>query len=331
MNQAPSVFVPTTPEGDGITVPTILSLLVHGLIVGFIIYTNQTPDLDVPTSIETTMVSPEQLAEIQGQILANREAAMAQMPLGDDGSVEMTSPTNGDYAPLSQGVAGPSGSTRVPVFIPSNDAANSSDDGLLFDREQKLRIQAANEEYQRKMAELAEQIDREALEDLDSVRENEIERARIEQARLEALKRIEKTSPIIKRPVAPDRKTGKSGSPSGQQNIDFASAGESTAPSGPSSPRGGGGGGSKGISNGEVLSKIRSNYSPPAAAAGSRQETRLTITVDANGDVVSVRSSGTNEAVNKAAEDAVWKTGSFPIDTDDPKYPTFNVTFVGRN
>ena len=330
MNQAPSVFVPTTPEGDGITVPTILSVLVHGLIVGFIIYTNQTPDLDVPTSIETTMVSPEQLAEIQGQILANREAAMAQMPLGDDGSVEMTSAANSDYISSSQGVAGPSGSTQVPVFIPSNDAANSSDDGLLFDREQKLRIQAANEEYQRKMAELAEQIDREAMEDLDSVRKNEIERARIEQARLEALKKIENTSPMIKPPVTPERKTGRPGSSSGQQNIDFASAGESTAPSGPSSPRGGGGG-SKGISNGEVLSKIRSNYSPPAAAAGSRQETKLTITVDANGDVASVRSSGTNEAVNKAAEDAVWRTGRFPIDTDDPKYPTFNVTFIGRN
>ncbi|MEJ6068223.1 energy transducer TonB, partial [Psychrobacter sp. 16-Bac2893] len=67
MHKAPTVYVPTEPEGNGLTLPTLLSLLAHGLVIGILIYTYQNMDVETAGSIETTMVSPEQLAEMQGQ------------------------------------------------------------------------------------------------------------------------------------------------------------------------------------------------------------------------------------------------------------------------
>lgn len=321
MNQAPSVFVPSTPEGDGLLLPTILSVLVHGLLIGFVLYTHHINPLDPPASIETTMVSPEQLAEIQGQILANRQAAMAATQTNADGSIDFSAASNEDASLTS----GSTAATRVPVFIPSNDPAASNDDGILFDREQQRKIQAANEDYQRRMAELAEQIDRESMADLKAIKEHEIERAKIEQTRLEALKQIEQQAPTLKRSQQDDKKTLQQPGRANPGKNDSRAGADSAPPGNPTANPG------KGISNGEVVSRIRKNYAPPAAAQGSTQRATLTITVNANGDVVSVSSSGNNEAVNKAAEEAVWQTGNFPIDADDPKYPTFTVVFKGQN
>ena len=61
MHKAPTVYVPTEPEGNGLTLPTLLSLLAHGLVIGILIYTYQNMDIETAGSIETTMVSPEQL------------------------------------------------------------------------------------------------------------------------------------------------------------------------------------------------------------------------------------------------------------------------------
>ncbi len=69
MRNAPTVYVPTQPEGNGLTLPTLLSVLAHALVIGILIYTYQHTDVETPGSIETVMVSPEQLAEMQGQIL----------------------------------------------------------------------------------------------------------------------------------------------------------------------------------------------------------------------------------------------------------------------
>ena len=64
MNNAPAVYVPTQPEGNGLTLPTLLSLLAHGLVIGILIYTYQNTEVETVGSLETVMVSPEQLAEM---------------------------------------------------------------------------------------------------------------------------------------------------------------------------------------------------------------------------------------------------------------------------
>ena len=56
MNQAPVVYVPTEPEGNGLTLPTLLSVLAHGIVIGILIYTYQHMDVETVGSLETTMV-----------------------------------------------------------------------------------------------------------------------------------------------------------------------------------------------------------------------------------------------------------------------------------
>ncbi len=82
MNNAPAVYVPTPPEGNGLTLPMLLSLLAHGIVLGLLIYTYQPPELETVGNIETTMITPGELAEMQGQILANRAAAQAASRAG---------------------------------------------------------------------------------------------------------------------------------------------------------------------------------------------------------------------------------------------------------
>ena len=79
MRNAPTVYVPTKPEGNGLTLPTFLSILAHGLVIGILIYSYQNMEVETAGTIETVMISPEQLAEMQGQIIANRAAAASAM------------------------------------------------------------------------------------------------------------------------------------------------------------------------------------------------------------------------------------------------------------
>jgi hypothetical protein len=149
MNNAPAVYVPTPPEGDGLT-PTLLSLLAHGLIMGLLIYNYQNTDIETAGSIETVMVSPEQLAEMQGQILANRAAAAdgSQTDSSPSGAIS-NEPLNPNDTSIATPNSTPSTSQRVPVFLQSdsdNDAntdANtndSTDAPILMSQEQQQRL-----------------------------------------------------------------------------------------------------------------------------------------------------------------------------------------------
>ncbi|MDE0490359.1 hypothetical protein NK638_02165 [Psychrobacter sp. A3] len=48
--------------------------------------------------------------------------------------------------------------------------------------------------------------------------------------------------------------------------------------------------------------------------------------------MVNVTASGPDSAVNEAAKQAVLDLdGNLPIDTNDPRYPTFTIQFKGSN
>lgn len=66
-------------EGNGLGRPLVLSVLIHCLILGVIIFTNHIPDMSATGAIEASMMTPEQLAELQEQIIDNQNNA----PLGD--------------------------------------------------------------------------------------------------------------------------------------------------------------------------------------------------------------------------------------------------------
>ena len=338
MRNAPTVYVPTEPEGNGLTLPTLLSLWAHGLVIGILAYTYQNMEVETAGSIETVMISPEQLAEMQGEILANRAAAASAMPAdsGASGSATNMPETSFDDSvsydnpnePISQ---------RVPVFTRSDEAVNPRP--MLMSEEQHQRLLEQNQEYERNMAEWAAQLDESVLDEHDQVEQERRAQLIEEQKRLRDFRNKQNNPPKIKRPTANDKNieinTGGSGSAGqtlslgddGQSTLSGDATTSSTAKGSSRSASSG----SRGASNSEIINLIKRNYNPPTAAKGSTQRATLTITVNASGAVMNVSASGPDSAVNEAAKQAVLNTGSLPIDADDPKYPTFTIQFKGSN
>lgn len=338
MRNAPTVYVPTEPEGNGLTLPMLLSLLAHGLVIGILAYTYQNMEVVTAGSIETVMISPEQLAEMQGEILANRAAAVSAMQ-ADGGISGPSTNTPENTADSSVSYENPSEPTsqRVPVFTRSDDSVNPRP--MLMSEEQHQRLLEQNQEYEQNIAAWAAQLDESVLEEHDQVEQDRKQQLIEEQKRLGDFRNKQNNPPKIKRPTANDRNIEINGGSSGSagQTLSLGDDGQSTLSGDAttsSTTKGSSrsaSSGSRGASNSEIVNLIKRNYNPPTAAKGSTQRTTLTITVNANGTVVNVSASGPDSAVNEAAKQAVLNTGSLPIDTDDPKYPTFTIQFKGSN
>ena len=181
MHNAPAVYVPTEPESNGLTLPTLLSLLAHGLIIGILVYNYQTIEVETAGSIETVMVSPEQLAEMQGQIWANRAAASAMQM--DSSTSDSSSSAQPEVSGGSVSAQNPSQSSsqRVPVFTRSEEPAGQP---ILMSEDHQQRLLEQNQEYERKMAEWAAQLDESAMEELDQVDQSKRDQLIEEQKRL---------------------------------------------------------------------------------------------------------------------------------------------------
>lgn len=329
MHNAPVVYVPTQPEGNGLTLPTLLSLLAHGLVIGVIIYTYQHTEVETTGSIETVMVSPEQLAEMQGQILANRAAAASAMQ-AESGTTDTMQTENFDSSASMQNPSQPN-SQRVPVFTRYDDASQP----MLMSEDQQQRMFEQNQDYERRMAEWAAQLDESVTEEHDQVEKNKRDQRLEEQERLGDFRSKQNNPPKITRPTPSDRNIDISAGSSGKSfNLSDGQSSISGDTSTSSLTKGSSrsaSSGSRGASNSEIVGLIKRNYNPPTAARGSTQSATLTITVNASGGIINVSASGPDSAVNEAAKQAVLDTGTLPIDADDPKYPTFTIQFKGSN
>lgn len=326
MNNAPAVYMPTQPEGNGLTLPMLLSLLAHGIVLGVLIYTYQQPELELAGSIETTMVTPGELAEMQGQILANRAMA-AQAANSSSGSVsEQTNSAN--PSSTQQNNTQPN-SQQVPVFMRSDEP--TSNRPMLMSEEQHQRLLEQSQDYDNSMAEWAAELDNEAMEKLQQVEQNRQNDQMEQDNTLKDFRAKSTEQAKVTKPKRGDRNINIELGDSGSSGNNFDLADGQATVSGGSSSGNKSSGGSRGASNGEIINLIRRNYNPPTGAKGSTQRTTLSITVNANGDVVSVSASGSNEAVNEAAKQAVRSARNLPIDTSDPKYPTFTIQFNGSN
>ena len=318
MHNAPVVYVPTQPEGNGLTLPTLLSVLAHGLVIGILVYTYQHTKTDTVESIETVMVSPEQLAEMQGQILANRAAAASAMQA--ETSTSSASSTSSSES-FSDSASQPN-SQRVPVFTRSNDPASQP---MLMSEEQHQRLLEQNQDYERRMAEWAAQLDESVTEEHGQVEQNKKEQLIEEQKQLGDFRNKQNNPPKITRPTATDKNlkinTGDSGSAG--QRYDLEADGNSTTSNGGSS--------STSRSTGEfksaILSKIQSKLDTPIETQGLT--TSLSLKLDTKGNVKYAKANGPNAVVNQAVEQAARAASPLPIDLDNPESftnLTINVT-----
>lgn len=335
MRNAPAVYVPTQPEGNGLTMPTLLSVLAHGLVIALLIYAYHQTDVEKSGSIETVMVSPEQLAEMQGQILANQAAAASasttQMQM-DSSISEPPNTASAQAADSDSQASAPPNTQRAPVFTRSDIP---SERPILMSEAQHQRLREQNQEYERRIEEAAAQLDQSVTQEHEQVEKDKKEKLIEDQKKLRDFRSKQNNPPRINRPTATDRNIEIETASSGKTFR--LSEGESTFSDNTvtSSPSKGSSrsaaSGNRGTSNSEIISLVKRNYEPPTAAKGSTQRATLTITVNASGDVVNVSASGPDSAVNEAAKQAVLSTGNLPIDADDPKYPTFTIQFKGSN
>jgi len=314
MHNAPVVYVPTEPEGNGLTLPMLLSLLAHGLVLGILIYAYQHTDVETAGSIETVMVSPEQLAEMQGQILANRAAAAEAMQTDSstNGISSTLPPQTFDSVSTSQSTDQPN-AQRAPVFTRSDDPASAS---ILMSETQHQRLLEQNQEYERRMAEWAAKLDEAVLEEHEAVEQDKKKRLIEEQRRLDEFHQKQNNPPKITRPTPTDRnlKIDTGGSGSAGKTFDL-SEGQSTADSKPASTRSSASASADDFKN-SIAAKIQRNLKAPLETQGITAKVALRL--DNQGNVLSAKATGANSAVNDAAETAAFVASPLPIDLTNP-------------
>ena len=314
MHNAPVVYVPTEPEGNGLTLPMLLSLLAHGLVLGILIYAYQHTDVETAGSIETVMVSPEQLAEMQGQILANRAAAAEAMQTDSstNGISSTLPPQTFDSGSTSQSTDQPN-AQRAPVFTRSDDPASAP---ILMSETQHQRLLEQNQEYERRMAEWAAKLDEAVLEEHEAVEQDKKKQLIEEQRRLDEFHRKQNNPPKITRPTPTDRnlKIDTGGSGSAGKTFDL-SEGQSTADSKPASTRSSASASADDFKN-SIAAKIQRNLKAPLETQGITAKVALRL--DNQGNVLSAKATGANSAVNDAAEQAAFAASPLPIDLTNP-------------
>ncbi|MGM8870550.1 cell envelope integrity protein TolA [Psychrobacter sp. 2Y5] len=325
MNNAPLVYIPTQPESDGLTMPTLLSLLAHGIVLGLLIYTYQQPSLETSGAIETTMVSPEQLAEMQSQILSNRAAAEAASQANSALSAETfeSAASNSSADPSD---SAPSSSQRVPVFMRSDDAA---DEPILMSEDQQQRLAEQSADYERNLAEWNAQSEALASERLEQVEQRKQEDSEEERERLKEYRNKQRntTNPRINRPSKSDRNIEiETGLPSSAGKTFDLSEGQSTADS-----RSANNNSSASRSTGDfkksIAAKIQRNLKAPLETQGITAKVALRL--DNQGNVLSAEATGSNSAVNNAAEKAAFAASPLPIDLANPaSFAALNINVV---
>lgn len=314
MHNAPIVYVPTQPEGNGLTLPTLLSLVAHALVIGVLIYNYQHAEVETAGSIETVMVSPEQLAEMQGQILANRAAAASAMQAESSAS-GMTQTETFDGSASAQN-PNQTSSQRVPVFTRSDD---SSSQPMLMSEDQQQRLFEQNQDYERRMAEWAAQLDDSVAEEHSQIEQNKREQRAEEQERLGEFRSKQNNPPKITRPTASDRNIEISAGSSGRagQNYNLSKDGESTVSESTSNQASNRSGGNRSMGDvkSAIADKIERNLRAPIETQGLTARVRLKL--DSKGNVLSADATGSNPKVNQAAEDAAFAASPLPIDLDN--------------
>lgn len=319
MNNAPLVYIPTPPDNDGLTLPTLLSLLAHGVVIGLLIYTYQQPSLETSGAIETTMVSPEQLAEMQAQILSNRAAAQATSQANSTLPAE-TSESTASTPPTDPSESATSSSQRVPVFMRSDDAA---DEPILMSENQQQRLAEQSAAYERNLAEWNAQAEALAIERLEQVEQRQQEDDAKERERLKEYrdKQRNTTNPRIKRPSKTDRNLEiETGLPSSAGKTFDLSDGQSTDDSRVADSKLANTRSSASASAGDfknsIAAKIQRNLKAPLETQGITAKVALRL--DNQGNVLSAKATGANSAVNDAAEQAAFAASPLPIDLTNP-------------
>ena len=299
-----SVYVPVkTPDYPVWAI--VLSAIAHALVVGllFFFYHNAPP-----APMETSLITPEQLSAMEGQIKANQQNELAQ-----------NQATAGEMA----GAPTPSLNSQTLSTVPMNTPSSTSTNQI---ETVKDNLAAKQAQWEKEQALFAEKLDREVAAERQSVIDELNQRNETQQRNLQDYKIAESNIDEVKNEIrannaAYNKNLNANSERQSENNIkslDLGKDGQSTGAAQSqssggqgSSRRGGASGGSSAGYVSQVMAMIDANWNVPTNSNGNSLTASFSIAAD--GTISNITIRGSSDAAFKASlQQAINQSSPLP-------------------
>lgn len=299
-----SVYVPVkTPDYPVWAI--VLSAIAHALVVGllFFFYHNAPP-----APMETSLITPEQLSAMEGQIKANQQNELAQ-----------NQATAGEMA----GAPTPSLNSQTLSTVPMNTPHSTSTNQI---ETVKDNLAAKQAQWEKEQALFAEKLDREVAAERQSVIDELNQRNETQQRNLQDYKIAESNIDEVKNEIRANNAAynknlnanSERQSDNNIKSLDLGKDGQSTGAgqsqtSGAqgSSRRGGASGGSSAGYVSQVMAMIDANWNVPTNSNGNSLTASFSIAAD--GTISNITIRGSSDAAFKASlQQAINQSSPLP-------------------
>ena len=299
-----SVYVPVkTPDYPFLAI--VLSAIAHALVVGllFFFYHNAPP-----APMETSLITPEQLSAMQGQIKANQQNALAQ-----------NQATAGEMA----GAPTPSLNSQTLSTVPMNTPHSTSTNQIEMVKDNLAAKQA---QWEKEQALFAEKLDREVAAERQSVIDELNQRNETQQRNLQDYKIAESNIDEVKNEIRANNAAynknlnanSERQSDNSIKSLDLGKDGHSTGAAQSqssggqgSSRRGGASGGSSAGYVSQVMAMIDANWNVPTNSNGNSLTASFSIAAD--GTISNITIRGSSDAAFKASlQQAINQSSPLP-------------------
>ena len=299
-----SVYVPVkTPDYPVWAI--VLSAIAHALVVGllFFFYHN-TP----PAPMETSLITPEQLSAMEGQIKANQQNELAQ-----------NQATAGEMA----GAPTPSLNSQTLSTVPMNAPHSTSTNQI---ETVKDNLAAKQAQWEKEQALFAEKLDREVAAERQGVIDELNQRNETQQRNLQDYKIAESNIDEVKNEIRANNAAynknlnanSERQSDNSIKSLDLGKDGHSTGAAQSqssggqgSSRRGGASGGSSAGYVSQVMAMIDANWNVPTNSNGNSLTASFSIAAD--GTISNITIRGSSDAAFKASlQQAINQSSPLP-------------------
>ena len=300
-----SVYVPVkTPDYPFLAI--VLSAIAHALVVGllFFFYHNAPP-----APMETSLITPEQLSAMQGQIKANQQNALAQNQQA----------TAGEMA----GAPTPSLNSQTLSTVPMNTPHSTSTNQI---ETVKDNLAAKQSQWEKEQALFAEKLDREVAAERQSVIDELNQRNETQQRNLQDYKIAESNIDEVRNEIRANNAAynknlnanSERQSNNSIKSLDLGKDGQSTGAAQSqssggqgSSRRGGASGGSSAGYVSQVMAMIDANWNVPTNSNGNSLTASFSIAAD--GTISNITIRGSSDAAFKASlQQAINQSSPLP-------------------
>ena len=299
-----SVYVPVkTPDYPVWAI--VLSAIAHALVVGllFFFYHN-TP----PAPMETSLITPEQLSAMEGQIKANQQNELAQ-----------NQATAGEMADAHTPSLNSQTLSTVPMNTPHSTSTNQIETV-------KNTLAAKQAQWEKEQALFAEKLDREVAAERQSVIDELNQRNETQQRNLQDYKIAESNIDEVKNEIRANNAAynknlnanSERQSDNNIKSLDLGKDGQSTGAAQSQSSggqgsnrRGGASGGSSAGYVSQVMAMIDANWNVPTNSNGNSLTASFSIAAD--GTISNITIRGSSDAAFKASlQQAINQSSPLP-------------------